>query len=95
MRDNGIGVPADKREKLFERFFRAHEGMTAVEGTGLGLNIVRETVESQGGRAWAEHPDDGGSVFAIALPLRRRDGESRRAVDLAAREHPQNESGQL
>ena len=95
VRDNGIGVPADKREKLFERFFRAHEGMTAVEGTGLGLNIVRETVESQGGRAWAEHPDDGGSVFAIALPLRRRDGESRRAVDLAAQEHPQNESGEL
>jgi signal transduction histidine kinase len=71
VRDNGIGVPADKREHLFERFYRAHEGMTAIEGTGLGLNIVRETVESQGGRAWAEHPAEGGSVFAIALPLRR------------------------
>jgi signal transduction histidine kinase len=71
VRDNGIGVPADKREHLFERFYRAHEGMTAIEGTGLGLNIVRETVESQGGRAWAEYPDEGGSIFAIALPLRR------------------------
>jgi signal transduction histidine kinase len=74
VRDNGIGVPADKRDHLFERFFRAHEGMTAIEGTGLGLNIVRETVESQGGRAWAEHPDDGGSIFAIALPLHRKQG---------------------
>src|SRR5437763_1179853 len=73
VRDNGIGVPVDKRENLFERFFRAHEGMNAIEGTGLGLSIVRETAESQGGRAWAEYPDGGGSIFAIALPLRRKD----------------------
>ncbi|MFL5635626.1 MAG: ATP-binding protein [Gemmatimonadaceae bacterium] len=72
VRDNGIGVPADKRDKLFERFFRAHEGMTSIEGTGLGLNIVREAAESLGGSAWAEYPDDGGSIFAIALPLRRK-----------------------
>ena len=71
VRDNGIGVPPDKRDKLFERFFRAHEGMSSIEGTGLGLNIVREAAESLGGRAWAEYPDDGGSIFAIALPLRR------------------------
>jgi signal transduction histidine kinase len=95
VRDNGIGVPADKREQLFERFFRAHEGMSAIEGTGLGLNIVRETVESQGGRAWAEYPDDGGSIFAIALPLHRRDGGSRRTADLAAQEQSQNKSHEL
>jgi signal transduction histidine kinase len=68
--DNGLGVPIDKREHLFERFFRAHESVD-VEGTGLGLNIVREIAEAQGGRAWAEHPD-GGSVFCLALPLRRQ-----------------------
>ena len=71
--DNGIGVPADKRQKLFEEFYRAHgDTVTGVDGTGLGLSIVRETVESMGGRAWAEFPDDTGSVFAIALPSRRR-----------------------
>ena len=80
VRDNGIGIPADKREKLFERFYRAHEGMNAIEGTGLGLNIVRETAESQGGRAWAEYPSDGGSIFAIALPLRRKAGGAERRV---------------
>jgi signal transduction histidine kinase len=69
--DNGLGVPPEKREHLFERFFRAHEAMSEVEGTGLGLSIVRETVESQGGRAWAEHPTKG-TIFAIALPLRRK-----------------------
>ena len=80
VRDNGLGVPPDKREHLFERFFRAHESMSKVEGTGLGLSIVRETVESQGGRAWAEHPGKG-TVFAIALPLRRKpDAEAPRAT---------------
>jgi signal transduction histidine kinase len=71
VRDNGLGVPVDKREQLFERFFRAHETIKDIEGTGLGLSIVRETVESQGGRAWAEHPKEG-AVFAFALPLRRK-----------------------
>jgi signal transduction histidine kinase len=72
--DNGIGVPADKREQLFEEFYRAHaETVTDADGTGLGLSIVRETVESIGGRAWAEFPDGEGSVFAFSLPSRRRD----------------------
>jgi signal transduction histidine kinase len=70
--DNGLGVPADSRPELFQRFFRAHETEHAhVPGTGLGLSIIRETVESFGGRAWAEFPDAGGSVFAFSLPSRR------------------------
>jgi len=40
---------------------------------GLGLTIVRETVASIGGRAWAEFPEGVGSVFAFSLPSRRRD----------------------
>ncbi|MGQ0712139.1 MAG: ATP-binding protein [Gemmatimonadaceae bacterium] len=72
VRDNGVGVPDDARTKLFERFFRAHDqSVTGVEGTGLGLSIVRETVESIGGRAWAEVNGPGGSTFAFAMPCRR------------------------
>ncbi|HEX2091747.1 MAG TPA: ATP-binding protein [Longimicrobiaceae bacterium] len=72
VRDNGIGVPEGARSRLFQRFFRAHgESVTGVEGTGLGLSIVRETVESMGGRAWAEFPEEGGSAFLISLPCRR------------------------
>jgi signal transduction histidine kinase len=78
VRDNGLGVPADAFEMLFQRFFRAHdETITGVEGTGLGLSIVRETVEGLGGRAWAEPGIDGGSVFGFAIPCRR--GETRKA----------------
>jgi signal transduction histidine kinase len=70
--DNGLGVPAEKRTRLFERFFRAHDEMSSIEGTGLGLSIVRDTAESHGGRAWAEF-EETGSVFILALPLRRED----------------------
>ncbi len=69
VRDNGLGVPEEARAQLFRRFFRAHEGtVTGEEGTGLGLAIVRETIESVGGRAWAEFDPVEGSVFAISFP---------------------------
>jgi signal transduction histidine kinase len=71
VRDNGIGVPKEQRERLFERFFRATNAVsTDMEGTGLGLNIVRETMQSIGGRVWVEFPDKG-SVFAFSMPCRR------------------------
>ncbi|HEV2644178.1 MAG TPA: HAMP domain-containing sensor histidine kinase [Candidatus Elarobacter sp.] len=82
--DNGIGVPARERERLFARFFRSNGVATqSVNGTGLGLSIVRETVAALGGRVWAEFPNEG-SVFAFTLPCRRRSdtrgGRSRTAT---------------
>ncbi len=72
--DNGRGVPPEARPRLFEQFFRAHdEAITGIEGTGLGLSIVRQTVESLGGRTWAEFPEEGGAAFAFALPSRREE----------------------
>ncbi|HET8655807.1 MAG TPA: sensor histidine kinase [Longimicrobiaceae bacterium] len=68
VRDNGLGVPEEARSKLFERFFRAHAGTaTDEEGSGLGLSLVREMIESVGGRTWAEFPKEG-AVFAFSLP---------------------------
>jgi signal transduction histidine kinase len=70
--DNGLGVPPELRRNLFTRFYRAHaETITGTEGSGLGLSIVRETAESLGGRAWAEFPENGETVFAFSLPSRR------------------------
>jgi signal transduction histidine kinase len=80
VRDNGMGIPAEARDKLFQRFFRAHDDtVTGAEGSGLGLSIVRETVESIGGRAWAESSVSGGSVFAFAIPCRRGETGARTA----------------
>ena len=74
VRDNGLGVPLRAREHLFEQFYRAHgETVTGVEGSGLGLSLVRETIGALGGRAWAEFPDEGGTIFAFSLPSRREE----------------------
>jgi len=82
--DNGLGVPEAAREKLFSRFYRAHGTITGVEGTGLGLSIVRDTVESLGGRAWAEFDAPGGSRFLLAVPCRRAADRERRGGAAAA-----------
>jgi signal transduction histidine kinase len=76
VRDNGLGVPEDKRADLFKRFFRAHEDTSGeIEGTGLGLSIVRDTVTSLGGRAWADFHDDG-TAFFFTMPHRRSEDEA-------------------
>lgn len=82
--DNGLGVPEEAREKLFSRFYRAHGTITGVEGTGLGLSIVRDTVESLGGRAWAEFDSPAGSRFLLAVPCRRAADRERRGGAAAA-----------
>jgi signal transduction histidine kinase len=67
--DNGLGVPADSRERLFHRFFRAHEQtVTEEDGTGLGLSLVRENIIALGGRTWAEFPSNG-SIFGLSIPM--------------------------
>lgn len=79
--DNGIGIPPEKRERLYERFYRAHGEIDTIEGTGLGLSIVRDAAETHGGRTWAEFPETG-STFILALPLRRAaDSETKKGAD--------------
>jgi signal transduction histidine kinase len=93
VRDNGLGVPADRRDRMFERFFRAHEDLARVEGTGLGLSLVQETAESLGGRVWAELEQERGAVFAFALPCRRREDEVSSAADASASARPSPADG--
>jgi signal transduction histidine kinase len=71
VRDNGLGMSELARKQLFNRFFRAHAGVIDVEGMGLGLSIVRETLASMGGEAWADFSDSGETIFAFAIPARR------------------------
>jgi signal transduction histidine kinase len=80
VRDNGLGVPEEKRKHLFERYFRAHEDINReIDGTGLGLSIVRDTVTSLGGRAWAEFLEDG-TAFFFTMPSRRTEDTAEFAV---------------
>jgi two-component system sensor histidine kinase TctE len=66
--DNGPGIPADEREKVFDRFYR-RPGSPG-EGCGLGLSIVREIADLHGGRAEIVDPASGaGTCVRITLPL--------------------------
>jgi two-component system sensor histidine kinase VicK len=65
--DQGVGIPIERRERLFERFYQAHqEGYAG--GMGLGLYISKQIVELHGGTLRAEFPDEGGTRFVILLP---------------------------
>jgi signal transduction histidine kinase len=80
--DNGRGVTEADRPHLFQRFFRSSNAAD-VEGTGLGLSLVREAVERAGGRAWAEFTPEGFTTFCITLPARRVEDRSPAAQDEA------------
>ena len=69
--DSGIGIPAEHRENVFERFYQADgdAGRRRFGGLGLGLYISRAIVDAHGGRIWAAaNAEGGGSIFAFRIP---------------------------
>ena len=67
--DNGPGIAAEQRERLFERFYRVDAGRSrAMGGTGLGLAIVKHLVEAMDGRLGVAAADPRGSRFWLELP---------------------------
>jgi signal transduction histidine kinase len=70
--DHGPGVPAEDRDRIFERFYRGRYTGRTAGGVGLGLALVAEHVRLHGGRAWVEDRDgDGGARFIVELPVVR------------------------
>ena len=71
VRDNGIGIPADRIDSIFDRFSRAHadrDDLYGVTGVGLGLSIVADCVRAMGGRVAVESSEELGTAFLITLP---------------------------
>ena len=67
--DDGLGIPASERGRIFEKFYRLDPDMTGgVGGTGLGLYIARELVRRVGGRIWVEPNGGQGSIFHVEIP---------------------------
>jgi len=62
--DNGAGIPADVREKLFRPFFT-----TKANGTGLGLAVVQKIIVQHGGQVRARNRSEGGAAFIVTLPM--------------------------
>ena len=69
VRDTGVGVLPQDRERIFESFQQGHRGSPTEEGTGLGLTLSRRIVSLFGGTLWLEPQGDVGSVFAVRVPM--------------------------
>jgi signal transduction histidine kinase len=89
--DNGIGIPEDQRERVFENFHRAQR--EGYQGTGLGLAICRRIADRHGGSIRADvGPDGTGTTFVVRLPAtaagyRRPDASAPHAVPAAEDPH--------
>jgi len=71
--DQGIGIPPEAMEQIFDRFYRAaNSSVHSVSGLGLGLAIARELVRAHGGRIWVESTLGKGSTFHFTLPAAHR-----------------------
>ncbi len=71
--DQGLGMPPEELERVFEKFYRVDNSNSAVEGTGLGLSIVKYLVEAHGGKTWMESEVGVGSTVCFTLPLSMRE----------------------
>jgi hypothetical protein len=70
VRDTGIGIPKDERDKIFEPFYQVDSSLTRkYGGTGMGLAIVKEIVEAHGGKITVESKVGKGSRFCFTLPI--------------------------
>lgn len=69
VRDNGIGIPAELQEKVWQRFYRADPARSGEGGAGLGLSIVGQIAQVHGGHMTLESVPHAGSTFTLHLPV--------------------------
>lgn len=68
--DTGIGIPKDEQDRVFEKLHRAKNAQSlAVEGTGLGLYVVKTVIEKAGGEITFESKEGKGTTFTVTIPL--------------------------
>lgn len=68
--DNGVGIPGEQQDKVFQKFFRSSNvAKYQTEGTGLGLYIAKNIIEQSKGKMWFESEEGVGSKFCFSLPL--------------------------
>ena len=69
VRDQGVGIPENELERVFDKFVQSSITKTGAGGTGLGLSICQEIIWAHSGRIWAESSPDGGAIFLFEIPI--------------------------
>ena len=70
IKDSGMGIPEDQKDKIFMRFSRAGNAVEAkTPGSGLGLSIAKDIIEKYHGKIWFESKENEGSSFFFSLPI--------------------------
>ncbi len=69
VQDQGLGMTSEQVEKIFDRFYRADMSSTALEGTGLGMTIVKQVIEAHGGKIWVESELVKGTTVNFVIPI--------------------------
>jgi len=71
IKDTGVGIPEDQKERLFTKFFRGANAIRMeTEGSGLGLFISKNIIEAHGGKIWFESEEGKGTTFHFTLPVK-------------------------
>jgi signal transduction histidine kinase len=72
VKDSGIGIPGAQQKRIFSKFFRGLNALRLeTEGSGLGLFITKNIIESHGGEIWFESEENNGTTFYFALPIKK------------------------
>ncbi|MCE2993839.1 MAG: ATP-binding protein [Alphaproteobacteria bacterium] len=73
--DQGIGIPEEELESIFDKFIQSSKTNKGAGGTGLGLSIAKTIIDIHGGKIWAENGLTGGACFKVLLPIENTQGE--------------------
>lgn len=93
VKDSGIGIPADKKDSVFESFTQASENTTRkYGGTGLGLTICKQLIELQGGKLSVISEVDKGSTFSFYIPINKiKEGKPDEIIVTPAKNYDMND----
>ena len=69
--DTGLGIPKDEQSKVFEKFYRVRSHRDKVQGTGLGLSVVKQIIQGHGGEVYFASQVDIGTTFTVFIPIKK------------------------
>lgn len=73
--DEGVGIPEDELETIFDKFAQSSKTKSGAGGTGLGLAICKEIIIAHKGKIWAENNSSGGARFILVIPISQKNQE--------------------